>query len=462
MYNGDNMYNGPIDNMFQKRNGNIVQQSFPFENVIFNTQTNHPLIPNSQEYIYYKKYVSIHSEDRNILKYPDSSEFEIELPEDMLNVVALRLVQWTFPSNYNTFSILNGNIAMTFKINNPYNPNENGVTDLLAQKVFEFLFLNQNNDYGIFIEQGFYNPQQMITELTNKFNNIVTILIAQYFKSKSIDPLLTPLQQQEYIDALSQFNLSGGYTNFVIVYNNVSQKIWFGNSSDGFTLTNETQISKNINADNFICATKSMNPDFSDWGLPGNLGLTRCNTSSVSSADLSNFTEIALYNGSVVPRFYYGDVFPGDNGFWLIPKPNLTGSIVHWVEADYKINLMGPAFIYMELEGQNCIDETQPYNISEFTIKTNQTNGIVDSAFAKMAVPTTPISQWFDRDSLPYKFYYPPAERMRRFKFKIRYHNGQPVNFGVFNYTFVIEFTIMLPQILRKQNAVPFPPPLGR
>jgi hypothetical protein len=60
---------------------------------------------------------------------------------------------------------------MTFKINNPYNPNENGVTDLLAQKVFEFLFLNQNNDYGIFIEQGFYNPQQMITELTNKFNN---------------------------------------------------------------------------------------------------------------------------------------------------------------------------------------------------------------------------------------------------------------------------------------------------
>jgi hypothetical protein len=70
-----------------------------------------------------------------------------------------------------------------------------------------------------------------------------------------------------------------------------------------------------------------------------------------------------------------------------------------------------------------------------------------------MAVPTTPISQWFDRDSLPYKFYYPPAERMRKFKVKIRYHNGELVNFGVFNYTFVIEFTLQLPQILRNTKT---------
>jgi hypothetical protein len=123
---------------------------------------------------------------------------------------------------------------------------------------------------------------------------------------------------------------------------------------------------------------------------------------------------------------------------------------------------MGPAFIYMEVEGQNCIDETQPYNVSEFTIKTNGTNGIVNSSFAKMSVPTTPIAQWFDRDSLPYKFYYPPAERMRRFKFRIRYHNGELVNFGVFNYTFVIEFTLQLPQILRNSKSQVYPPPMGR
>ena len=34
---------------------------------LYNTSTNHPLIPNANDYIIYKKYVSIHSEDRDVL-----------------------------------------------------------------------------------------------------------------------------------------------------------------------------------------------------------------------------------------------------------------------------------------------------------------------------------------------------------------------------------------------------------
>jgi hypothetical protein len=119
---------------------------------------------------------------------------------------------------------------------------------------------------------------------------------------------------------------------------------------------------------------------------------------------------------------------------------------------------MGPAYFYMDIEGLNCIDETSPFNISEFTIKTNQTNGIVNSAFAKIAVPTTPISQWFDRDSLPYKYYYPPAERIRRLKIRFRYHNGQTVQFGVFNFSFVLEFMLQSPQLLRSSKTVKYSP----
>lgn len=418
----------------------------------FNTNQNHPLIQNSQEYIYYKKYLSIHSEDRNFLKFPSSSEFEIEMPEDLLNVVALRLVSWTFPSNYNTFSLLNSNISMTFKINNPYNPNDHGVVDTLLLKIYEFLSLHKDDNFGILIEQGFYNPEQMVTELTNKFNASVSNQLSNYFKDQSNNSALTPAQQAEYLAVFNSLNATGGYKNFVIVYNNVSQKIWFGNVCDGFTLTNTTQFKKQNIASNFICATKEWSPDFSDWGLPGNLGLSRCDKASVNGLTAGNFTEAAVYNGTIVPRFYFGDVIFGDNGFWLLPQPIYPGSIVNWVEADYKINLMGPSHIYMEIAGQNCIDETQPYNISEYTIKTNSTNGIVNSSFAKIPVPTTPISQWFDRDALPYKFYYPPAERMRRLYIKLRYHNGQPVNFGVFNYSFDIEFTLQLPQILRNSN----------
>ena len=428
-----------------------------FQNpMFFNTNTNHPLIQNSQEYIYYKKYVSIHSEDRNVLKYPSSSEFEIELPQDLCNVAALRLVSWTFPSNYNTFSILNENVSMSFKINKPYNPIINGISDLLSLKIYEFLSLNNDNNFIFTIEQGFYNPQQMVIELTNKMNSTVTFKLGIYLTEQSINPALTQAERDEYLSAIVLLNSSGGYNNFIIVYNNVTQKIWFGNICDGFILTNQTQILKEKLVSNFICATKESVPDFSDWGLPGNLGLSRCDTPSTSGISISDFTEAAVYNGSIVPRFYYGDVNLGDNGFWLVPNPDLPNSNVNWVEADYKINLMGPAHFYMEIAEQNCIDETQPYNISKYTTRTNSTNGIVNSSFAKIAIPTTPISQWFDRDSLPYKFYYPPAERIRRLNIKLRYHNGQPVNFGIFNYSFDIEFILQLPQILRRSNIQPY------
>jgi hypothetical protein len=425
----------------------------------FNTNTSHPLIPSSQEYMYYKKYVSIHSEDRNMLKYHSSSEFEIELPEDLLNVVALGLVNWTFPSNYNTFSNVSDNILMTFLINNPYNPNINGVTNILAVKTFECLFLSQTENFFIRISDGFYNPQQMVTELTNKFNEAVTTRLRAYFTEESTDASNNPVEQAEYITALNELNTAGGYNNFVIVYNNVSQKIWFGNICDGFTLTNEIVLVKNTLSDSLNCVIKASLPDFSQWGLPGFLGLSRCNSVSDTSFNTASVVNSSYYNGQEVPRFFYGDVFPGDNGFWLLPNPVLTNSNVQWVECPLKINFMGQAHFYMEIEGQNCIDETSPYNFSNFTSTTNSTNGVVNAAFAKIDIPTTPLAQWFDRESLPYKFYYPPAERMRKLYFRFRYHNGQLVNFGEFNYSFVLEFTIQMPQLLRASSSIVYPPP---
>jgi hypothetical protein len=424
-----------------------------------NLNTNHPLIQNSQQYIYYKKYVSIHSEDRDILKYPSSSDFEIELPEDLLNVASLRLYDWCFPCNYDTFSTFFKNVTMTFKIDNPYNPNENNVSDLLAQKTFEYLFKTYDEDYTITIENGFYNPQQMATELTNKFNYAVTERIIAYFTEMSVDPNLSVAQKELYIEALSTFNSVGGYSNFIIVYNIVGIKLWYGNVCDGFVLTNETRFINSENNNSHQCPTSSnINipyppyevPDYSTWGLPGYLGLNRTNARSVSDITKQDSNNISTYNSVVVPRFYYGTALnPGDNGYWLLPNPNLVGSKVHWIESPYKINIMGPSYIYMEIDGQNCIDETVPYNVSCFTQTTNQTNGIVNSALAKIPVPTTPLSQWFDKDHSPYKYYLPPAERMRKFHIRLRYHNGQLVNFGTFNYSFMLEFVLQSSQILR-------------
>ena len=149
------------------------------------------------------------------------------------------------------------------------------------------------------------------------------------------------------------------------------------------------------------------------------------------------------------------DRYNGDDGFWLLPNLELTGSQVHWIECTYKINLMGPGFMYMELDGQNCIDETSPYNVSAFTLRTNETNGIVNSSLAKFAVPTTPISQWFDMDRKgPYKYWNPPAERLFKIKVKLRYHNGIIAQMGLFDYSFMLELSILKPQQERIYSIV--------
>lgn len=431
----------------------FIESSIPQQ---YNVNSNHPLIPNSQQYIMYNKYISIHSEDRDILKYPNSSEFEIELPEDLLNVVTIKLINWTFPANYNTFSGVNGNITFVYKITNPYNPAAFGLSDDYNYRIYEALFKNQDSLYSFVIEEGFYNPNQMATELTNKLNFTTSTKISSYFTEQNA---LYP--SDGWDNTLKQFNETGGYNRFIVVYNNLNLKLWFGNRSDGFTLINEAGIIDNLFLNGLCLSEYKHVPDGTNWGLPSYIGLPRCNTDSVSSSSLTNIGSFQQVNGITVPRFYYGDVTPGDDGFWLLPYTDFSGSEVYWVESMYKINLMGEAYMYMEIEGQNCIDETQPYNFSKFTFTTNQTNGIVNSSFAKIAVPTTPLSQWFDRDAVPYKLYNPPAERIRRLKIKLRYHNGRSVNFGLFNYSFMLQFSLMVPQILRSSRTIVYPPPMN-
>jgi hypothetical protein len=378
----------------------------------FNTSTNHPLIPNSQEYLVYKKIISIHSEDRDIIKYPSASDFEIELPQDYLNVRSACLSSWTFPANYSTFSLQNRNITMSFQLT-PCNPGTLRVSDPLQNAIFNALYKKISTDYFIIIESGFYNPDQMVTELTNRFNQAVTNYIIS-----SIDAT--------YLDSFLQ---QGGYNDFVVVYNNVSQKIWFGNKSSEFTLTYNESVNEEFYSSTIYCRQQRV-PSFTNWGLPFFVGLTRC-------------PETAIAANGTAPRFYYGDVKPGDSGFWLPTNPNLPGCDVYFLECPQKINLMGPSYFYIDIDLLNNIDETYPFNVSGFTNTTNETNGKVNSAFAKIAIPTTPLSQWFETEgSESYKIFDPPAERIRRLKIKLRYHDGSPVNFDTFPFSFSLQFTL--------------------
>jgi hypothetical protein len=293
------------------------------------------------------------------------------------------------------------------------------------------------NDFLVIIEDGFYSPFQMSTELTNRFNQVIT----SYLSSQLI--IFDAANGTNFNTTfLGEINgvIYGGYQEFVIVYNEVQQNLWFGNRSSSFSLTQNIQLTIK-EAENAVCTAfrKTILPETSNFGLPYFLGLNTCNLTSTSAIP-------------PVTRFYYGDVNPGDNGYWLTPNPSLTGATTSYIIAPFKLNNMGPAYFYMDIKELNCIDETSPYNFSTFTEQTNQTNSVVNSSFAKIPITSTPLSQYYDNSIDSYKYFNPPLERIKKLTFRFRYHNGLLVDFQTFPFTFTLEFTLLRNQLLRNTN----------
>jgi len=394
---------------------------------------NHPLIPNENTYLYVKKYLSIHSEDVNSNKY-NHSEFEIETPQDYVNVSAVRLSSWSFPTNLNVFTISNINTILTFKFTDVYNPADHGLVSSLETAIYEGLIANINGEYIVQIEEGNYSPSQLSEELTNKFNETVTIYLNTFFNDNPA-----------YAGVIPSF--TSGYNQFVITYNEVSQTLWFGNKSCKFQITNESTIYDEKKYER-SCLRKNELPDESNWGLPPLLGFNKKNIEANFSSDPGSDVNSTTVNGIVVPKFYYTSP-----GTWLLPT--LTGASVYYLSCPNQVKLGGPDFMYMEIAGLNCLDETSPYNVSTFTTSTNKTNGVVNSSFAKIPTNSSSITQRWVGESMPYKWFYPANERIRKLKIKFRYHNGQLVDFNGLNYTFNLEFTILNAQNNRMITAVP-------
>jgi hypothetical protein len=396
--------------------------------------TNHPLIKNNAEYVKYRKQVSIHSEDRNIEKYPSAAQFEIELPEDMLNVEKVELISWCFPSNYDVFSFANKNLLITFKFTGVYPPvpATDAYTNVL-NVIYNILNLPQylEHEYIVAIQSGSYSPTQFVQELENRFNYAVQEYIVKTLTENGLGGLVP-----DYINPPPP--TIGGYNGFSVAFNEVSNRVWFGNNNASFVITNESNIVSKTLLD-VNCLTKTL-PDFSNWGLSSFIGFTRFDTHSKIATSPNEY------------RFFYTNyklvASIGGDGDWLNPDPYYPSAPLNFIACPNKINLMGPSHFYMEIAGLNNLDETSPYNVSQFTRQTNGTNGRVNSAFAKVGVAGVPLSMFYDANQdQNYKFFDPPAERIRKLTITIRYHDGLLVNFETFNYSFVLQFTVLDPRI---------------
>ena len=389
------------------------------------TNTSHPLIPNSQEYMFEQQYVSIHSEDRNILKYPNSSDFEIELPQDYQNVQGFRLTSGYFPAKLRTFSKQNKNITFSFELHDIYNPADHGGGSALEVAIYNTLS-NNTDPFNFTIEEGNYTTERMVQELTAKLNYAVTQLLLGSTST------LSDAQKES-------LNTQGGYSSFIVAFNDVTQHLYIGNDSSSFTLMNQRVAEYEHTTSVCYCDDSVVSPDFKHWGLPAYLGFTRCNLKATGNSDPAQI------------RFWYDSLSPD----WLVPSLTKPGATSYFVKAPLTMNLQPAPYMYMEIKLLNSIDETAPYNYSKFTQETNQTNGIVKASFAKIPLTSCgPECNYYEDKNVAnyFKIYDPPVERIRKLSIRFRYHDGMLVDFGNQDYSFTLEFSILRPQNNRAYN----------
>ena len=72
------------------------------------------LQPNIHTYGEIRQILSIHSEDRDITKYPKSNQFEVDLPVEYKNVTSMRLTNVYFEGTLDVFSTENQNTILTY------------------------------------------------------------------------------------------------------------------------------------------------------------------------------------------------------------------------------------------------------------------------------------------------------------------------------------------------------------
>lgn len=193
---------------------------------MYSLGNNKPLIGKEQNYVLDRKLVTIHSEDRDITKWKNSYQFEITLPESILNVQSLRLVEVEMPANLYTFSDNYKNTQLSFTYNDS--------TDISNIKIGE----------------GTYDPTNLAKELETRLNTI------------------------------------NGGSNIHVLYDIISQKYVVGSDASNIELlfkdgsANYTYSEVNCKDTN-ISSNDNVNNRYTHWGLGYYLGFDKDNYPSL-------------------------------------------------------------------------------------------------------------------------------------------------------------------------------------
>lgn len=419
---------------------------------------NYPLIPNQNTYFKQDKIVCINSEDRNVIKYPQSNSFEILLPTDIVNVSSIQLKNWMFPINTNTFSYSRNNLQLEFTMRPMTKTSTNldplGSTgNIISENYIEIVndVLSISNTFIATINEGKYTDATLSYEIQNQMNVVVDRAISKYIVENHLESDYTP------------------YIFFNIILSKPDSKFWFVNTLNPFEFTD----SKLYKTNNLIgevfnpCSNDKMFTSYTYYGLPAYLGFQELPAISNVCNDKYELTVMSnLYSSAPsAPYSLINGLIP--NSYISLPLLSFQQNIVN---GEYiNVNFIKPlnsytlvlyTHIYLEIEALNCGDETKPFTNNEFTRVTNQGNGSVNSFLGKIPLFSTNNIEYATSnggsEKQPISYFNPPLERLRKLKINLRYHDGTNVDFGLNSWDFALNVNSYLPTQNKKITKTPF------
>jgi len=407
----------------------------------FSRNTTQPLIKNNKEYMVHSHIISVQSEDRDVLKWPSASHFEIELPIEYKNICAITVVDMQIPNTFYIFTTTKQNTKLIVVYN--------------------------GTNYYITIEEGTYTADELATELTVKIN-AQTVSDGLEIKVKH-----NAINKKLYFFSNNEFSLDftiDPYCNVDVDISNcvvcpIPPSHYARSNRPGTYLTTNTSYSNNCNPTNCIDPTgeNAYNQSYTDafvikhgptafdkqsaWGLGSYIGFDK-KEYFTNSADADDYAWI------------------NDGDLSGILPTGGTPSYV--VNSNNAINISDFDNIYMEIDKYNCIDELEPYCFNTNAAnqikyanykgkkvpiccnnqQPNKTyNGKHNAAFA--IIPVGGTVDYVPGDSMISGTFnsIPPVPRIKKLKFKFRWHDGSLVVFNNCNLNMVIQLQELINNI---------------
>lgn len=348
------------------------------------TEQTKNLITKDNEYFLDRKFISIHSEDRDIQKWSSENEFEVILPEKMNNVHSMRLIDIALPDTISNLHYNYKNTKISWKIN----PSHISMNEP-DKSTLQFKYLREEA-FTLSLQNGFYSPESLANTLQTYMRHIVTT----YVKNNS--------------------NVPGSYSyDYIFVrYNTNTDRIDFICNRDRLELLFDTDFE--------YTGCKNKNNIFNQnekWGLPYFFGYDK----KTYKDDDFQILDSQLY--------------PTDNDFEVI-EPAVTSyntytSIQH-ISAPFKHRLYSDNVIYVELDKYNTMDEIKPYVSKTTDTYDNDYNGVVNSAFAKIVMDRGRgyiLNNANGSNINNINVFKTIVPTIANLKFKFRFHDGRLVEF---------------------------------